>query len=55
MYEEVEEPLYVPPTLLRRMVVAGRPGRKSGGGSTTTPLDAESLLVPGERAFTFAG
>jgi 3-hydroxybutyryl-CoA dehydrogenase len=32
MYEEFKEPLYAPPTLLRRMVAAGRLGRKSGGG-----------------------
>jgi 3-hydroxybutyryl-CoA dehydrogenase len=32
MYEEFKEPLYAPPTLLRRMVAAGRLGRKSGKG-----------------------
>ena len=32
MYEEFKEPLYAPPPLLRRMVEAGRLGRKSGHG-----------------------
>ncbi|MDN0196677.1 3-hydroxybutyryl-CoA dehydrogenase [Streptomyces sp. S.PNR 29] len=32
MYEEFKEPLYAPPALLRRMVAAGRLGRKSGQG-----------------------
>ncbi|MGW0816986.1 3-hydroxybutyryl-CoA dehydrogenase [Streptomyces viridiviolaceus] len=32
MYEEYKEPLYAPPVLLRRMVAAGRLGRKSGRG-----------------------
>ncbi|TPQ21627.1 3-hydroxybutyryl-CoA dehydrogenase [Streptomyces sporangiiformans] len=32
MYEEFKEPLYAPPALLRRMVAAGRFGRKSGHG-----------------------
>jgi 3-hydroxybutyryl-CoA dehydrogenase len=32
MYEEFKEPLYAPPALLRRMVAAGRLGRKSGHG-----------------------
>ncbi len=32
MYEEYREPLYAPPPLLRRMVAAGRLGRKSGEG-----------------------
>ncbi|CAL9325354.1 3-hydroxybutyryl-CoA dehydrogenase [Streptomyces olindensis] len=32
MYEEFKEPLYAPPALLRRMVAAGRLGRKSGRG-----------------------
>jgi len=32
MFEEFKEPLYAPPPLLRRMVAAGRLGRKSGRG-----------------------
>ena len=32
MYEEYKEPLYAPPALLRRMVAAGRLGRKTGQG-----------------------
>lgn len=32
MYEEFREPRYAPPPLLRRMVLAGRLGRKSGRG-----------------------
>ncbi|MEW1863299.1 3-hydroxybutyryl-CoA dehydrogenase [Streptomyces sp. NPDC088194] len=32
LYEEYKEPLYSAPPLLRRMVAAGRLGRKSGGG-----------------------
>jgi 3-hydroxybutyryl-CoA dehydrogenase len=32
MYEELKDPRYAAPTLLRRMVVAGRLGRKSGAG-----------------------
>ncbi|RNG38339.1 3-hydroxybutyryl-CoA dehydrogenase [Streptomyces botrytidirepellens] len=32
LYEEFKEPLYAPPALLRRMVAAGRLGRKSGQG-----------------------
>jgi 3-hydroxybutyryl-CoA dehydrogenase len=32
MYAEFKEPLYAPPSLLRRMVEAGRLGRKSGRG-----------------------
>jgi 3-hydroxybutyryl-CoA dehydrogenase len=35
MYEEFKEPLYAPPALLRRMVAAGRLGRKSGRGFYT--------------------
>ncbi|QKZ15950.1 3-hydroxybutyryl-CoA dehydrogenase [Streptomyces chartreusis] len=35
MYEEYKEPLYAPPTLLRRMVAAGHLGRKSGRGFYT--------------------
>ena len=35
MYEEFKEPLYAPPPLLRRMVAAGRLGRKSGRGFYT--------------------
>jgi 3-hydroxybutyryl-CoA dehydrogenase len=35
MYEEFREPLYAPPTLLRRMVAAGHLGRKSGRGFHT--------------------
>jgi 3-hydroxybutyryl-CoA dehydrogenase len=32
MFEEFKEPAYAPPPLLKRMVVAGRLGRKSGAG-----------------------
>ncbi len=32
MYEETKDPKYAPPTLLRKMVAAGRLGRKSGRG-----------------------
>jgi 3-hydroxybutyryl-CoA dehydrogenase len=32
MFDEFKEPLYAPPPLLRRMVAAGRLGRKSGRG-----------------------
>jgi 3-hydroxybutyryl-CoA dehydrogenase len=32
MYEELREPHYAPPPLLRRMVTAGLLGRKSGRG-----------------------
>jgi 3-hydroxybutyryl-CoA dehydrogenase len=32
LYEEFKEPAYAPPPLLRRMVAAGRLGRKSGRG-----------------------
>ncbi|HZD80746.1 MAG TPA: 3-hydroxybutyryl-CoA dehydrogenase [Actinomycetota bacterium] len=32
LYEEFKEPLYAPPPLLKRMVTAGRLGRKSGHG-----------------------
>lgn len=32
MYEELKDPLYAPPTLLKKMVIAGHLGRKSGKG-----------------------
>lgn len=32
LYDEFKEPLYAPPPLLKRMVVSGRLGRKSGRG-----------------------
>ena len=32
MFEEYREPAYAPPPLLKRMVLAGRLGRKSGHG-----------------------
>jgi 3-hydroxybutyryl-CoA dehydrogenase len=32
MYEEFRDPMYAPPPLLKRMVLAGRLGRKSGKG-----------------------
>ncbi|MCX5379726.1 3-hydroxybutyryl-CoA dehydrogenase [Streptomyces sp. NBC_00091] len=35
LYDEFKEPLYAPPPLLRRMVQAGRLGRKSGRGFHT--------------------
>ncbi|MBZ3901531.1 3-hydroxybutyryl-CoA dehydrogenase [Streptomyces griseiscabiei] len=37
LYEEHAEPLYAPPPLLRRMVAAGRLGRKSGQGFYAYP------------------
>ena len=35
MFDEYREPAYAPPPLLKRMVLAGRLGRKSGQGSTS--------------------
>ncbi len=35
MFEEYREPAYAPPPLLKRMVLAGRLGRKSGRGFYT--------------------
>jgi 3-hydroxybutyryl-CoA dehydrogenase len=35
MFEEFREPMYAPPPLLKRMVLAGRLGRKSGQGFYT--------------------
>jgi 3-hydroxybutyryl-CoA dehydrogenase len=35
MFEEFREPAYAPPPLLKRMVLAGRLGRKSGRGFYT--------------------
>lgn len=35
MFEEFREPRYAPPLLLKRMVVAGQLGRKSGRGFYT--------------------
>ena len=35
MFEEFGEPMYAPPPLLKRMVLAGRTGRKSGRGFYT--------------------
>jgi len=35
MFEEFREPVYAPPPLLKRMVIAGRLGRKSGRGFYT--------------------
>ena len=35
MYEEFRDPVYAPPPLLKRMVLAGRLGRKSGHGFYT--------------------
>jgi 3-hydroxybutyryl-CoA dehydrogenase len=32
MYEDVKDPLYAPPILMRRMVAAGWLGRKTGKG-----------------------
>ena len=37
MFDEFREPAYAPPPLLKRMVVAGRLGRKSGRGFYTYP------------------
>jgi 3-hydroxybutyryl-CoA dehydrogenase len=36
MFEEFREPAYAPPPLLKRMVLAGRMGRKSGRGFSTS-------------------
>ena len=35
MYEEFREPMYAAPPLLKRMVLAGRHGKKSGRGFYT--------------------
>jgi len=35
MFEEFREPAYAPPPLLKRMVLAGRLGKKSGRGFYT--------------------
>jgi 3-hydroxybutyryl-CoA dehydrogenase len=32
IYKEYKDPLYAPPPLLRRMVISGMYGRKSGKG-----------------------
>jgi 3-hydroxybutyryl-CoA dehydrogenase len=32
LYDEFKDPIYSPPTLLKRMVAAGYLGRKSGRG-----------------------
>jgi 3-hydroxybutyryl-CoA dehydrogenase len=32
MYEDLKDPLYAPPILMRRMVAAGWLGRKTGKG-----------------------
>ena len=37
MFEEFREPAYAPPPLLKRMVLAGRLGRKSGQGLLRVP------------------
>ncbi len=39
MFDEYREPAYAPPPLLKRMVLAGRLGKKSGRGSTSTERD----------------
>ena len=36
MFEEYREPAYAPPPLLKRMVLAGRLGKKAGRASTST-------------------
>ena len=36
MFDEYREPTYAPPPLLKRMVLAGRLGRKSGQGFYNT-------------------
>ena len=38
MFEEFREPAYAPPPLLKRMVLAGRLGRKSGQGFYSTSV-----------------
>ena len=46
LYDEYREPRFTPPPLLRRLVLAGYLGRKSGKGFydySTTPADAERL------------
>jgi 3-hydroxybutyryl-CoA dehydrogenase len=35
MYDEFKDPRYAPPPLLKRMVLAGRHGRKTGRGFYT--------------------
>jgi 3-hydroxybutyryl-CoA dehydrogenase len=40
MFEEFREPRYAPPPLLKRMVLAGRLGRKSGRGFYEYPAEA---------------
>jgi 3-hydroxybutyryl-CoA dehydrogenase len=40
MFEEFREPRYAPPALLKRMVLAGQLGRKTGRGFYTYPREA---------------
>jgi 3-hydroxybutyryl-CoA dehydrogenase len=40
MFEEFREPRYAPPSLLKRMVLAGQLGRKTGRGFYTYPREA---------------
>ena len=48
MFEEFREPRYAPPPLLRRMVMAGHLGRKSGKGfyDFPTPLYSPPFSSP---------
>ena len=43
MFQEFREARFAPPPLLRRMVMAGHLGRKSGKGSTTTRRDRDVM------------
>ena len=50
MFEEYREPAYAPPPLLKRMVLAGRLGKKSGHGFYSTD---SSRLQAGDQQRPF--
>ena len=56
LYEEFKQPEYAPPPLLKRMVVSGHHGRKSGRGLLRVPAgglilgDVEAVGVFAQRA-----